>query len=331
MISSYFASFLAAIAAVSAHPTNGPGSGTAVPSIGSDFPDPSIIQVGDTWYSFATNSSGVNVGLASTQSVQGSWTRKAGYDALPTLPAWASKTKPDVWAPDVVQIGSGFVLYFAARKASNDKVHCLGTATSSSIEGPYSPSPNIFSCDEARGGSIDASGFYDPNTQKRFVTWKIDQNSQGNGGNCGNGIAPFVSTPILLQEVADDGVTPIGGATQILDRTDADGPLVEAPNLVILNGQYYLFFSSNCFNIAAYDISFAVSNSVYGPYTRRGPLLVTPELGLTAPGGASISKDGGYIVFHAGIGTRTMYAGTVQQQGGTQIQICTSSACQTAS
>lgn len=243
MLSSYLLSSFAAIAVVSAHPLNGASSGTAVASIGSDFPDPSIIQVGDTWYSFATNGSGVNIQLASTQNVQGSWNFKGGYDALPTLPAWASTTKPDVWAPDVVQIvrisvsltpcspsinktfkDSGFVMYFAARKASNDAVHCLGTATSSSVQGPYTPSPNVFACDEARGGSIDASGFYDQNTQKRFVTYKIDQNSLGSGGNCGNGIAPFVSTPILLQEVAADGVTPVGGATQILDRTDADGP-----------------------------------------------------------------------------------------------------------
>lgn len=108
--------------------------------------------------------------------------------------------------------------------------------------------------------------------------------------------------------------------------------LVEAPSLSTLNGQYYLFFSSNCFSSTAYDISFAVSSSVYGPFTRRGPLLVTPELGLSAPGGASISGDGQYIVFHAGVdGARTMYAGTLQQQGGTQIQFCTSTACQIAS
>lgn len=227
-----------------------------------------------------------------------------------------------------MQDSGTFVMYFAARPAVNTAVHCLGTATSSSIQGPFSPSENIFACDEARGGSIDASGFYDPNTQKRFVTYKIDQNSLGSGGNCGNGIAPFVSTPIMLQEVAADGVTSIGTAIQILDRTAADGPLVEAPNLAILNGQYYLFFSSNCYDSAAYDISFAVSSSVYGPFTRRGPLLVTPELGLSAPGGASISKDGGYIVFHAGgVGARKMYAVTVQQQGGTQIEICAVSTC----
>ncbi|TID15233.1 putative glycoside hydrolase family 43 [Venturia nashicola] len=332
MLSSYLLSSLAGIAAVSALPLKGPSSGTAVASIGADFPDPSIIQVGDSWYSFATNANGVNIQLSSTQNVQGSWSRWAGYDALPTLPAWVSTTRPEVWAPDVVQTDSGFVMYFAASKASNEAVHCLGTATSSTIQGPYAPSPNIFACDEARGGSIDASGFYDPNTQKRFVTYKIDANSLVPGGMCGNGNVPMVSIPIMLQEVASDGITPVGGATQILDRIDADGPLIEAPNLTILNGQYYLFFSSNCFNLPEYDISFAVSNSVYGPFTRGGPFLVTPDLGLTAPGGASISKDGSYIVFHAGaVGARNLYAGKIEQQGGTQIRVCVGEGCQIAS
>jgi beta-xylosidase len=216
--------------------------------------------------------------------------------------------------------------------ASNSAIHCVGTATSSSVQGPYTPSQNMLVCDESQGGSIDASGFYDPSTQQRFVTYKIDGNSLGNGGSCGNGVAPYVSTPIMLQEVAADGITPIGAATQILDRIDSDGPLVEAPNLAILNGQYYLFFSSNCYSTTAYDVSFAVSSSVYGPYTRRGPLFVTPDLGLSAPGGASVSKDGGSMVFHAGaVGARYMYAGTVQQQGGTQIEICTSGGCQVSS
>lgn len=244
MLSSYLLSFVTAFAAVSAHPLDVASSETAAASIGGDFPDPSIIQVGDTWYSFATNVNGVNVQFASTQNVQGSWTPSPDYDALPTLPAWASPTRPEIWAPDVVQIvctyscsgpspshrltksskGSGFVMYFAARKASNQALHCIGTATSSSIKGPYTPSPNILVCDEARGGSIDASGFYDPKTQKNFVTYKVDQNSIGSGGSCGNSNAPVVSTPIMLQEVAADGVTPVGGATQILDRWDLDGP-----------------------------------------------------------------------------------------------------------
>ncbi|CRK23815.1 hypothetical protein BN1708_018068, partial [Verticillium longisporum] len=49
----------------------------------------------------------------------------------------------------------------------------------------------------------------------------------------------------MLQEVGPDGFTKIGNPVQILDRTEADGPLVEAPDIVRLeDGTYVLFFSS---------------------------------------------------------------------------------------
>lgn len=79
-------------------------AGNAVASIGRDFPDPSIIEVDNAWYSFATNGSGVNIQFSSTTNFQGSWTLKSGYDALPILPSWADVAAPDVWAPDVVQV-----------------------------------------------------------------------------------------------------------------------------------------------------------------------------------------------------------------------------------
>lgn len=129
----------------------------------------------------------------------------------------------------------------------------------------------------------------------------------------------------MLLEVAADGITPVAGPTQILDRSDADGPLIEAPSLTILDGQYYLFFSSNCYSTTAYDVSFAVSGSVYGPFVKRGPLLVTSDWGLSAPGGAHVTADGRHMAFHAGaVGARYMYAVPVKGEGGTQIQICSS-------
>lgn len=77
----------------------------SLPSISTDFPDPAIIQVGDTWWAFATNSNGSNIQLASSPSFgfDGKWQRHIGRDVLPKLPEWVSKTRSDVWAPSVVQ------------------------------------------------------------------------------------------------------------------------------------------------------------------------------------------------------------------------------------
>lgn len=98
----------------------------------------------------------------------------------------------------------------------------------------------------------------------------------------------------MMQEVdRHDGTTLIGEPLQILDRGDADGPLIEAPNMIRIDDDIILFFSSNCWSTDQYDISYAVStNSVRGPYTKaKKPLLVTGDYDLRSPGGASVSAS----------------------------------------
>jgi hypothetical protein len=136
----------------------------------------------------------------------------------------------------------------------------------------------------------------------------------------------------MLLEVAADGITPVNQPMAILDRDDNDGPLVEAPSLTRLGGKYFVFFSSNCYDKPLYDSSFAVADSIYGPYTKRGPLLLTGDMGLTAPGGLEIAVDGRHAAFHAGeVGSRFMYSAEISYDGGTQITICTNGGCKSAS
>lgn len=148
--------------------------------------------------------------------------------------------------------------------------------------------------------------------------YKIDGNSIGNGGSCGNTVAPIVSTPIMLQQLEDDGVTLVGDAIELLDRGDADGPLIEAPDIVRNSaGVYFLFFSSNCYSTTLYDVSYATASSVKGPWTKSSaPLLVTGDYGLTAPGGASATLDASAIVFHANCDAgRCMYERSITISG----------------
>ena len=106
----------------------------------------------------------------------------------------------------------------------------------------------------------------------------------------------------MLQPVEANGVTPTStAATQILDRDTADGPLVEAPSLILVSGTYYLFFSSNCYNGPHYDTSYATASAVGGPYAKAAsPLLVSGGDGraLNSPGSATVGPDGALMVFH---------------------------------
>ena len=132
----------------------------------------------------------------------------------------------------------------------------------------------------------------------------------------------------MLQEVsADDGTTPIGDPVQILDRGDADGPLVEAPSLMRVPDAtsaggwlYILFFSSNCYAGGQYDTSYATSsNGIKNggkDYAKAGkPLLVTGTSGLYSPGGLDVDPGAKRVLFHAdkakSADVRPMWAGEI--------------------
>lgn len=134
-----------------------------------------------------------------------------------------------------------------------------------------------------------------------YVVYKVDGNSIGHGGICNNGIAPIVPTPLQILALEPDAITPKGtAAITILENGAADGPLIEAPSLIHVDGTYVLFFSSNCYSTTNYDTSYATSTSLLGGYTKSGsPLLTTGNDGLYGPGGATASEDGSVIVYHA--------------------------------
>lgn len=288
-----------------------------------DFADPSLILVSNTWCTFATNLPTHSIHVQTARSIDFTIWTLLPNDALPTLPPWANATHPQIWAPHVTALPSGaFVLYFSARVAGHPH-HCVGAATSRAVLGPYTPLPTPLACPLRAGGAIDASAFLDPADGARYLLYKVDGNSIGHGGLCGNTAAPVVPTPIMLQRVAPDGTTVAGGAAvRIFDREKQDGPLVEAPSLMrAADGMYVLFFSSSCFSSAGYNVDYAVADSVAGPYVRAArPLIVSGMGGLMAPGGATVAVDGRHLVFHAGgVGAREMYSAVVKVDAGTGV------------
>lgn len=105
----------------------------------------------------------------------------------------------------------------------------------------------------------------------------------------------------MPQQLAANGVTPLNEPIDLLDHGDADGPLIEAPNMILVNGMYFLFFSSDCYTTTLYDVSYATATSVKGPFTKSSaPLMVTNNsYEVIAPGSATATIDRKAIVFHA--------------------------------
>jgi beta-xylosidase len=215
--------------------------------------------------------------------------------------------------------------YSAVAVASPDaSKHCVGAATSSTILGPYTGMPDALFCPLSKGGAIDSSGFRDRDG-KRYVVYKVDGNSIGHGGACGNTVAPVVGTPLMLQPVGADGYTLTGNAVPLLDNSGGgnDQGILEAPYLIRSRaGIYFLFFSSGCFVTPMYTVSYATAPNLTGPYTRAAaPLFSTGDgNGLKGPGGMSVWGDNKHMVFHANYptGVRAMYT-TLISLRGTQV------------
>ncbi|EXJ93848.1 hypothetical protein A1O1_02241 [Capronia coronata CBS 617.96] len=249
------------------------------------------------------NPAGANI-LIATSTDFSTWTVRDGYDALPVLPSWAA-SPPHVWAPDVTQLDNGaFVLYYSVSMAESPAKHCVAAATAPNPEGPFTPVQTPLFCDLDAGGAIDADGFNDPATHRQYVIYKVDGNSVGHGGECSNTVDPIAPTPLVLQEVnADDGYTLIGSPTTVLVNDPEDGPNIEAPALAYDGslGTYIIFYSSRCFTMTPYNIRYATSTSIYGPYTKQATSFLktgsTPA-NLYIPGGIDVTKDGRRAVFH---------------------------------
>ena len=158
------------------------------------------------------------------------------------------------------------------------------------------------------------------------MAYKVDGNNHGHGGICGNTVPPLVDTPILLQRLAEDAITPVGPPVDIIDRTRDDSPLVEAPAIVQSDkGVYFLSFSSGCTRIPSYDLKYATSTKINDSYKRASrPLLMTGDWNLLAPDSVSVRRDESRwrMGFHARVmtpfgGVREMFAAALILNGTT--------------
>jgi beta-xylosidase len=292
-----------------------PGPGEFANPVLENFPDPDVIQVGDTFYAYATTNYDPGTGRGSNIQVARSddlvtWERLE--DALPELAAWSGLTTlfqrllhAATWAPDVAIVGDRYLMYYTTPavdipRPDGKPAQCLSVATAEAPEGPFvdaSEAPLV--CQADLGGSIDGSHFVDEDGTQYFV-WKND------GNCCGQ------PTNFWLQELAPDGLSVIGEPLMLegLDNDTAwEGRVIESPQLLVHEGRYYMFFSGNDFASVRYAVGYATAEALTGPYTdaEENPILFTEfdtaaELGLAGPGHQSIFTDADgdlWMAYHA--------------------------------
>ncbi|MBI5671441.1 MAG: family 43 glycosylhydrolase [Chloroflexi bacterium] len=259
-----------------------------------DFPDPDVLQVGDWYYAYATNSDGYHVQVARSDDLV---TWEFLGDALPALPEWAVQDFGWTWAPEVTTFdgGNSYLMYYVTRFAIDvGGTQCIGLATADEPEGPFQPiGDEPLVCQIGQGGSIDPGVFVDDDGAA-YLLWKNDGNSQGG------------QSWIYVQSLSNDGRTLEGEPTKLITADQPwEGLLVEAPTLWKHDDRYYLFYSANDYASRRYAIGYAIAEAVTGPYTKpqRTPIFKTSiPGGVVGPGGQDIVLDDDgdtWMLYHA--------------------------------
>jgi beta-xylosidase len=280
------------------------------PAYAGDFPDPSVMVASGTYWAYSTGSAGRNLQVMSSSDLK-SWSQPT--DPLPTLPTWASTGL--TWAPDVIQIGGSFLMYYTVRDTAL-AMQCVSAATSPTPGGPFTDrSTGPLVCQTGDGGSIDPSPYADPVSGNLYLLWKSDDNSIGQ------------TTHIWGQALAPGGLSMAAGTspTLLLSQSAAwQSPVIEGPTIVRNGSNYYLFYGANNWNSSSSGIGYATSRTLLGPYTNQsrygpwlgstgkatgpqGPMVFTDRSGATRMGFAAWSGPAGY----QNGGVRALWIGTL--------------------
>ena len=219
------------------------------PIVPGDHPDPTIIRVGDTYWTASTAGNWAPQFALYRSTDLHHWT--AAGAIFPHTPAWA---RSDFWAPELVSDGGRVLVYYVARK--RDGPLCVAVATAASPEGPYEDHGPIM-CQE--DGSIDPSFVRDEHG-KPFLIWKEDGNSRKQ------------PTVIWAQPLTADLLQVTGDKTQLMvnEPQSWEGGVIEAPYILRHDDQFYLFYAGNaCCGVEChYAEGVARAGKLLGPWTR---------------------------------------------------------------
>ncbi len=279
-----------------------------------NFPDPTVVWDGSTYWAYATTTGGPLLPAMSSTDLR-SWTARPAYspnpynsdptfnDAFPTPPTWSmggssNRGKPQ-WAPGVARIGSQWVAYTTWDVAPGRR--CISAASSASPEGPFvdrSSSPVV--CDADPGGSIDPSPYLDAQGRP-YLLWRAEG---------GNGALGRVYTAPL----SADGLSLRPGSTPTLMLVpvfDWEAGIVENPSMVYRGGAYWLLYSGGHWDSAGYRMAVARCDGPTGPCNR---LSSAPLFGNTStdlgPGAGSLFVDAAgrlRVAYHAWNAPYTSY------------------------
>jgi beta-xylosidase len=245
-----------------------------------DFPDPTVLRVGNVFYAYSTTVSSLNLPVLSSRDLV-HWTARG--EGLMDVARWARSRRigerafAGTWAPTVARIGRRYVHAYAVPRAGRPARRCIGVSTSRTPYGGFvDRSVRPLLCPSVRG-AIDPS-FYTGPAGAHFLVWKLEQTRR----------AP---SRIYINRLSANGRRVIDRSRLLLTTQDAwESPLIENPAMIRYRSSYYLFYSGGSYADDSYATGYARCTTPYGPCTRVSdqPLLAT---------GGRVAGTGGAMPF----------------------------------
>ncbi len=138
------------------------------PVAAGDYPDPSVIRVGQEYWATTTASEWApHFPLLYSRDLV-NWERRGVVFETP--PAWA---KSNFWAPEIAEDNGRYFIYYTARDRESNRL-AVAVATASYPGGPYTDHGPLVMEPE---GSIDGMAYTDAEGVRWFL-WKNDGNSR---------------------------------------------------------------------------------------------------------------------------------------------------------
>lgn len=273
---------------------SGCGELFANPVVDEDCPDPGVTRDGDRYVMSCTSDKAGNIFDLRVSPDLVHWTPAGHIFPRDARPQWASE---HFWAPEIHRVGDGWIAYYSARNAA-DGTLALGAALAPTATGPFRdigrPLVHL-----PGTGIIDVHHFEAPDG-RHYLLAKVD----GNATNA--------ATPILIQELAQDGLTLLGQPIELINRDrDWEGPLVEGPWMIFHEGWYYLFYSGHEFSSDRYSVGVARAVSPLGPFEKHDGPILTGNGAWESTGHGSVVRaaSGTWVhIYHAWVRGRRLQA-----------------------
>jgi len=219
------------------------------PVISGDFPDPTVIRVGDTYYAAGTSSEWAPPYRLYESKDMVNWTYLGAL--FKEMPSW---TMGSYWAPELFYRNGRYYAYYTARRSS-DRKSFIGVASTHDFRKGFTDHGIIV---EWTNEAIDA--FVNDFDGRLYITWKAYGLDRGK------------DIEILGSELTDDGLKMKGEVFSLLktNTEDWESGGMEGQCLIKHGDYIYMFYAGNscCGAGCNYQTGVARASSIYGPWEK---------------------------------------------------------------